>query len=149
VIRGRAAPTRGSAGYGAFVCADGRWLTLAVISEDHFWRAVCDGLAIVELRELGHHARLDRFEECQAAVANACATLSRDDAVDRLARAGAPVAPVLTAEEMATHPQFRLREVVVDADDGTPRLGFPARFTVHPPRPPGPIPAVGANPDGW
>ena len=27
-------------------CADGKWLTLAVISEDHFWKAVCDGLDI-------------------------------------------------------------------------------------------------------
>jgi len=24
--------------------ADGGWITLAVISEDHFWQAVCDGL---------------------------------------------------------------------------------------------------------
>src|SRR5207253_9481853 len=41
LLRGRTQPTRGSAGYGVFTCADGGWITLAVISEDHFWQAVC------------------------------------------------------------------------------------------------------------
>ncbi|HET9730479.1 MAG TPA: CoA transferase, partial [Acidimicrobiia bacterium] len=148
-VRGRTAPTRGSAGYGAFACADGRYLTLSVISEDHFWQAVCDGLSIAALRNLSHGERLDRFEECQDAVAAACATLERDDAVDRLARAGAPVAPVLTPEEMAAHPQFRGRGIVVDADDGSARLGFPAVLRDRPARPPGPIPEINAHPDGW
>ena len=150
VVRGRAAPTRGSAGYGVFRCADGRFLTLAVISEDHFWRAVCEGLDLAsDLHGLRHHERLDRFEECQAAVTAACAALARDDAIERLDRAGAPVAPVLDADEMAAHPQFRSREIVVDAGDGTARLGFPARLRVHPPRPPGPLPEVGADTEGW
>jgi len=148
-LRGRSAPTKGSTGYGVFRCADGEWLTLAVISEDHFWRAVCDALDLGALRELGHFERLDRYDECQAAVRSACAQLPRDDAVARLARAGAPVAPALTAAQMAVHPQFRDREVVVDAGDGTPRLGFPARLTVHPPLQPGPLPAVGADDQGW
>ena len=42
----------------------------------------------------------------------------------------------MTADE-----QFRSREVVFDAGDGTARLGFPARLQEHPPRPPGPAPA--------
>ncbi len=73
LLRGRSEPARGSAGYGIFVCADGGFITLAVISEDHFWHAVCDALDLgAELRGLGHLARLDRFDECQAAVAAAC-----------------------------------------------------------------------------
>jgi crotonobetainyl-CoA:carnitine CoA-transferase CaiB-like acyl-CoA transferase len=149
VLRGRTQPTRGSAGYGVFRCNDGKYLTLAVISENHFWDAVCDGLGLTQLKGLGHHERLDRFDECQAAVANACAHLTRDDAVDRLARAGAPVAPVLTQDEMAQQPNFVAREVVVDAGDDTMRLGFPARLREHPARPPGPSPEIGAHPDGW
>src|SRR4051812_17018467 len=42
VLRGRTRPVGGSTGYGVFECADGGWITLAVISEDHFWQAVCD-----------------------------------------------------------------------------------------------------------
>jgi crotonobetainyl-CoA:carnitine CoA-transferase CaiB-like acyl-CoA transferase len=150
LLRGRTQPTRGSAGYGVFACTDGGWITLAVISEDHFWQAVCDGLELAgELRSLGHLERLDRFDECQAAVAAACAHLTRDEALDRLTRAGAPVAPVLDPAEMAANEQFRAREVVFDAGDGTARLGFPARLQDHPPRPPGPVPAVDRDRSGW
>ena len=149
-LRGRSQPTKGSTGYGVFRCADGEWLTLAVISENHFWQAVCDALDLGVLRDLTHFERLDRYDECQAAVASACAQLPRDEAVDRLARSGAPVAPALTAAQVAVHRQFREREVVVDAGDGTPRLGFPARLSVHPTRPPGALPDVGADAAfGW
>jgi len=150
LLRGRAQPTRGSAGYGVFACADGGWITLAVISEDHFWQAVCDGLALAdELRGLGHLERLDRFDECQAAVAAACAQLTCAEAFERLTRAGAPVAPVLDPAEMAANEQFRGREVVFDAGDGTARLGFPARLQHHPPRRPGPVPEVDRDRAGW
>lgn len=153
VLRGRTEPTRGSAGYGVFACADGGWITLAVISEDHFWQAVCDGLELdPALRPLGHLERLDRFDECQGAIAHACARLSRADALARLTAAGAPVAPVYEPAEMTTDEQFRSREVVFDAGDGTARLGFPARLQEHPPRPPGPAPALGVDTsgvDGW
>jgi len=150
VLRGRAQPTRGSAGYGVFACGDGRWITLAVISEDHFWQAVCDGLdLVVELRELRHLERVDRFDECQAAVAAACARLTRDEALERLTKAGAPVAPVLDPSEMTAHEQFRERGVVFDAGDGTARIGFPARLHEHPPRAPGPTPEVDHDHHGW
>jgi CoA:oxalate CoA-transferase len=150
LLRGRTQPTRGSAGYGVFVCADGGWITLAVISEDHFWQAVCDALALpAELRGLGHLERLDRFDECQGAIEAACAQLPRADALERLTQAGAPVAPVYEPAEMTADEQFRSREVVHDAGDGTARLGFPAQLREHPPRPPGPTPAVDENGDGW
>jgi crotonobetainyl-CoA:carnitine CoA-transferase CaiB-like acyl-CoA transferase len=150
VLRGRTQPTRGSAGYGVFACADGGWITLAVISEDHFWQAVCDGLSLPdELRALGHLDRLDRFDECQAAIAATCTRLTRAEALERLTAAGAPVAPLLDPSEMAANEQFRVREVVVDAGDGTARLGFPARLRVHPPRSPGPTPEVDRDRDGW
>src|SRR4029078_2881024 len=93
-IAGRDEPTRGSTGCGVFRCADGGYLALGVIAEDHFWKAVCDGLGIAELGDLAYFARLDRFQECQAAVVSACAALPRDAAVERLTGAGAPVAPV-------------------------------------------------------
>jgi len=150
LLRGRAQPTRGSAGYGVFRCADGGWLTLAVISEDHFWRAVCEALDLApSLHALGHLERLDRFEECQAAITAACAALTRDDALNRLTDAGAPVAPVFDPSEMTANEQFRSREVVFDAGDGTARLGFPARLGEHPPRRPGPVPDVDQDADGW
>ncbi len=146
VMRGRSRPARGSAGYGVFACADGGWITLAVISEDHFWEAVCTALDLApRLRGLGHLARLDAYDECQDAIAAACIRLTRADALERLTCAGAPVAPALDPAEMSADEQFRARAVVVDAGDGTARLGFPARLREHPPRSPGPVPGVGAR----
>jgi crotonobetainyl-CoA:carnitine CoA-transferase CaiB-like acyl-CoA transferase len=133
-VRGRAEPARGSAGYGVYRCADGGFVTLAVISEDHFWEAVCDALGLGALRGLGHLERLDRLDECDAAVRDAIARLSRDEAVARLETAGAPVAPVLTPAEMAAHPHFRERGVVVERADGSLGTGFPARLARHPAR---------------
>jgi len=149
-LRGRTQVAGGSAGYGVFACADGGWITLAVISEDHFWQAVCDGLDLApDLRGLGHLERLDRFADCQRAITDAVAQLTRADALERLTRAGAPVAPVYDPAEMAADEQFRARGVVFDAGDGTARLGFPARLSEHPVREPGATPAVDGDADGW
>ena len=148
-IAGRTEATRGSTGYGVFRCADGAWLALGVIAEDHFWAAVCDGLEIPGLGALGYFARLDRFEECQRAVVAACAQLPRDVAVERLAAAGAPVTPVLTPEEMGAHPHFRERGVIAADGDGELRVCFPAVFTNRPARRPGPNPVPDADHDAW
>ena len=147
-LRGRAQPTRGSAGYGVFRCADGGWITLAVISEDHFWKAVCEAL---ELAAPLHDARSPRTARPLRRMSGRDRRGVRDAARAPTRsigspRAGAPVAPVLDPAEMTENEQFRAREVVFDAGDGTARLGFPARLDAHPPRPPGPIPDVDADP---
>jgi crotonobetainyl-CoA:carnitine CoA-transferase CaiB-like acyl-CoA transferase len=147
-VAGRTAPTRGSTGYGVYACADGRFLTLAVISEDHFWQAVCDALDLAEYRDLGHAARLDRFDECDAAIVAACAALPRDVAVARLAERGAPVAPVLSPAEAGAEPAFRARGVFHAGAGGRRRVGFPARLGRHPARDPGPGPGPGEH-QGW
>ena len=148
-IRGREQATRGSTGYGVFRCADGGWIALGVIAEDHFWKAVCDGLGIERLGDLAYFDRLDRYEDCQRAVTDACAGLPRDLAVERLTAAGAPVTPVLTPEEMGTHPHFRERGVIAVDDDGDLRVCFPAVFSEHPARRPGPSPEPDADHDAW
>jgi crotonobetainyl-CoA:carnitine CoA-transferase CaiB-like acyl-CoA transferase len=147
-VRGALGPVRGSAGYGVFRCADGGYVTLAVISEDHFWRAVCDALDIAALRDLTYADRLARVEECNDAVAAALAARATAEAVERLTATGAPVAPALTAPEMAAHPQFRERGVVQEID-GELRVGFPAILREHPVRPPGPAPDVGEVSGIW
>ena len=125
------APAGGSPGYGVFRAADGGCMTLAVIAEDHFWAAVCDALGLAELAALTYGERLDRIDECNAAVAGAIADLDRDAAVARLTAAGAPVAPALTPAEMAAERQFRERQVFVEDDDGQLRIGFPVRLCVR------------------
>jgi crotonobetainyl-CoA:carnitine CoA-transferase CaiB-like acyl-CoA transferase len=129
VIAGRAQPVRGTAGYGVFRCRDGRWLSLAVIAEDHLWAAVCDGLALDGVRDLGYSERTERVEELNAAIAAAVAERDRDTAVAALNEAGAPVAPVLSAEEATFSP------------------GLPAVLGVHPATPRGRPPEIDEHRD--
>jgi crotonobetainyl-CoA:carnitine CoA-transferase CaiB-like acyl-CoA transferase len=141
--RDREAPAQGSAGYGVFRCADGEFVTLGVIAEDHFWRAVCDALGIDALRDLTYVERLDRVVECNERVAESLTKIDSADAVARLTDAGAPVAPVLRPEEVGAHRHFRERGVIVEEPPGVPRVGFPAVLRMHPARPPGPVPQPG------
>jgi crotonobetainyl-CoA:carnitine CoA-transferase CaiB-like acyl-CoA transferase len=129
---GRTEAARGSPGYGVFECLDGACISVAIISEDHFWRAACDALGLGALGDLRYSDRLDQIDECNAAIAAALLLLDRDEAVARLDTVGVPVAPVLAPAESAQHEQFRLRRVFVRDDAGATRAGFPAVLAHHP-----------------
>jgi crotonobetainyl-CoA:carnitine CoA-transferase CaiB-like acyl-CoA transferase len=124
LVAGRDESQQGSAGYGTFRCADGEWITLAVISEDHFWAAVCDVLGLGAQRALTYPERLQRADALNGEIAAAIARRERGELLDAFFAAGAPVAPVLTPEEAAT--RFRSEH------------------------PHGPVPAPGEHaPDPW
>ena len=137
---------QGWPGYGVFRCADGQYVALGVLAEDHLWAAVCDGLGLADLRDRRQAERLTSIAECNGAIEAAVARLTRSEALARLEATGAPVSPVLSPAEMGAHPQLRTRGVIADAPggsgpDGRARVGFPAVLRHHPARPPGPAPA--------
>jgi crotonobetainyl-CoA:carnitine CoA-transferase CaiB-like acyl-CoA transferase len=109
----------GVPGYGVYATADGRWVSLGVTSEDRFWSSLCEAIGLHEHAALPFLERMPRHAELDAAVARALSRLTRDEAVDRLDRAGVPVAPVLTRQEM-------LRAL------GPSALVHPARYRHHP-----------------
>jgi CoA:oxalate CoA-transferase len=74
-------------------------------------------------------------------VAAAIARLTRDEAMERLSAAGAPVAPLLTGAEMLDLDHFRARGVL---DAG------PVRTSAHPPLPGGPVAGLDEHRgEGW
>ena len=109
----------GVPGYGVYDTADGRWLSLGVTSEDRFWSTLCEAIGLHEHAALLFGERMPRHAELDAAVAGALSRLTRDEAVDRLDRAGVPVAPVLTRQEMV-------------GALGASALVHPARYRHHP-----------------
>ena len=130
--------------YGTFATADGRHLTLGVITEQHFWEAVCDGLGLDDLRAVGLFDRLDRAEEVRARVADAIAAKPLDELLHALD--GAPAAPALTRAEMLEHPQLVHRGLVGDVTpEGFPRMGYPVLLGRHPARVPGRAPTPGEH----
>ncbi len=109
----------GTPGYGVYPTADGRWLSLGVTSEDRFWSSLCEALGLHEHATTPFLERMRRHVQLDAAVADGLSRLSRDEAVDRLDRAGVPVAPVLTRQEMI-------------GALGAAALVHPARYRHHP-----------------
>jgi crotonobetainyl-CoA:carnitine CoA-transferase CaiB-like acyl-CoA transferase len=131
--------TRGVPGYGTFPTRDGGFVALGIITEDHFWRALCAVLGLHEFGTLGFLDRLGRADELQPEIATRIAARDRDECVAALLAAGAPAAPVLNRTEMLALPHFRTRGAVTP--DGA-RVGHLVRFVADPARPPDHAPAV-------
>jgi CoA:oxalate CoA-transferase len=134
---------RGVPGYGTFATADGGFVVLGVLTEDHFWRPLCDVLGLADdLAALGFVDRMARLSELQAQITDAISNVPRDDLVGALLAAGVPVAPVLDRSEMVGLRHFVDRRAVTTEDWADPATGFPVRFVHHPATRKEPPPAV-------
>ncbi|MCK9987128.1 MAG: hypothetical protein AzoDbin1_03600 [Azoarcus sp.] len=132
----------------------GKWLALAV-RDDGDWRALCrvmgrgDWAADEGLRDAA--ARRARAGEIGAAVRAWCEAADRDEAVDALAAAGVPAAPVLELGERDGHEVFGGRGLKVRHDGGSfdpcEIYATPWLLTRTPPAVSGPTPAIGEHND--
>ncbi len=143
--RGGDPAARGVAGYGTFATADGRHVTLGIISEDHFWRSLCDVLGLAHVRNLTFVERAARLDELRRRVATAIRTRDRDGLVHDLVAADVPVAPVLARAEVLALPHFRERGVVTADPWADPASGYPVSFREHPARRTAPPPDPDAH----
>jgi crotonobetainyl-CoA:carnitine CoA-transferase CaiB-like acyl-CoA transferase len=126
---------RGVPGYGTFPTADGGYVTLGIITEDHFWSGLCDTLGMSDARGLSFLERMPRLDEFQARVARAIAARDRDPLVEDLLAAGVPAAPVLDRDGMIASAHFRARDVVLFEGEATAAAtGHPVRFAQQPAR---------------
>jgi crotonobetainyl-CoA:carnitine CoA-transferase CaiB-like acyl-CoA transferase len=123
-------------GYGTFRTADGGWVALGVISEDHFWAALTRALGLDDAASLSFAARLALGEQLTDRIASAIAERKRDEVVREMAAAGVPASPVLSQTEMLRADHYRDRGTVVDGPDGEPVMRHPLRYRDHPARAP-------------
>jgi crotonobetainyl-CoA:carnitine CoA-transferase CaiB-like acyl-CoA transferase len=126
----------GGAGYGVYRAADGKYLTLSVAMEPHFWRNLWQTVGRPDLAEISFIDRLQRNEELEGILQEAFLTKSRDEWVALLAAGDVPSGPVLSLEEVAQDPQLRERGMIVEweAPDGR-KLGMvshPLQFSETP-----------------
>lgn len=139
----------GLASYGIFRCNDG-WATLAVMTEDHFWRAACGVLGLASLADLDLAGRRARRDEVRAALDGAFAPRACREVCAALVAAGAPAAPVLTRAEMLQHAQLLARGTVRAQPWAPVAMGHPALFARRPAVWASPPPALDANAgEGW
>jgi crotonobetainyl-CoA:carnitine CoA-transferase CaiB-like acyl-CoA transferase len=132
----------GVPGYGVFETADGGYVTLGIVTEDHFWQSLCLVLDLIDEATLDFSSRATQLEALQAVLADRIRERGRDDLVDELLAAGVPVAPVLDRAALTQLDHFRQRAVVTADPWADPATGYPVRFERHPARRTSPPPAL-------
>jgi crotonobetainyl-CoA:carnitine CoA-transferase CaiB-like acyl-CoA transferase len=141
-VKGSETAARGVPGYGLFPTAGGGYLTLGVLTENHFWTSLCDVLCLDDIGQLDFADRMARIDELQSRLRMAIAERDRDELVDELLAADVPVAPVLDRQEMLALPHLRERSVATSDPWADPAVGYPVRFEHHPAARTSPPPAL-------
>jgi crotonobetainyl-CoA:carnitine CoA-transferase CaiB-like acyl-CoA transferase len=141
----------GGAGYGVYKAADGKYLTLSVALEPHFWQNLWRTVGRPDVAGVSFVERLQRNDEIEGILKEVFLTKSRDEWVALLAAGDVPSGPVLSLEEVAQDPQLRERGMIVEweAPDGR-KLGMvnhPVQFSETPARIRRPAPSLGENTD--
>ena len=147
--RGEAAdPIGGEPAYGVFRCADGRFLTLSIAHEDHFWRNLCGAIGRPDLAGLGGLERRRRRRELADALQEALLAKGRDEWVEMLSKADVACGPVNDLSEVVADPQFRERGLFLEWDGAGPHrrmVNHPLRFSETPAGVRCPAPALGEH----
>ncbi|HTK62543.1 MAG TPA: CaiB/BaiF CoA-transferase family protein [Pseudonocardia sp.] len=126
-------------GYGCYPTGDGRWLSLSIAFEDHFWHALCGVLDLPGYATLGGATRVERRAELRAAIAGALGSRPLAEWETELAAAGVPFGAVRTPAELLGDPHLRARgmltrvseeihlrqPLVIDGHAPGPRTGCP------------------------
>jgi len=126
-------------GYGCYPTGDGRWLSVSIAFEDHFWRALCGVLDLPGLADVDGAARVERRAELRAAIAGALGSRPLAAWEPELAAAGVPFGAVRTPTELLGDPhllargmltrvseEIHLRQpLVIDGHAPGPRTGCP------------------------
>jgi len=109
---------RGSSPYQVFKTADG-WMTIGA-SQQNFWTRFCAILGVPELVQDPRFAtNAERVKHNDALVALLQARLETQPTahwLSQLQEAGIPAAPVLTHDQVFTHPQTIARDMVVEVE---------------------------------
>jgi crotonobetainyl-CoA:carnitine CoA-transferase CaiB-like acyl-CoA transferase len=104
-------------GYGYYLTSDGRWLTLSIAFEDHFWRPLCAVLSLPQLADIDGPARVARRDELRSAVAERVASDTAASWEKLLTEADVPCGLVSTMDEIVHNPQVVAREIIHTVDD--------------------------------
>jgi alpha-methylacyl-CoA racemase len=124
--------------YGVYRAADGKYVTLGIANEPHFWRRLCQA---VGREDLAGDAYLSGSMQAKAraVLTTVFATRTREEWFAVLRTAGVPCAPVLDLDELTRDPHARAREMFLDNASGLAVIGCPVKMSG-----PSPVPATEA-----
>ena len=122
--------------YGVFRCADGRWFSLGIVHEDHFWDRFCGAAGLDDLSGLRFDERMSQRQHVEERLEAVFKTLPAAEWERRLEEADVPGAVVMEPGQVFDSPQFDSREIF--SDIGVDRfVGQPARLSGERPGPKG------------
>ena len=101
-------------GYGLFVTADSRQITLSIAGEDPMWAALCKLLGLMKFAHLTELERSSRAQEIGPPLRAAMALWSYDDLYQQLESLGIAFGPVRLLNQVLTDPQTAARAMTVD-----------------------------------
>ncbi|WP_374572263.1 CaiB/BaiF CoA transferase family protein [Phenylobacterium sp.] len=99
--------------YGAFVCADGKVLTLSIAHEDHFWRQLCELLGLDHLADLQGTERIARGIELRGVIGAWIAKRPLAKWAELFDKYGIPWSPLHRIEDVIRDPHFTERGLFV------------------------------------
>lgn len=119
----------GAPWYDVYETADGKWLSVGAI-EKRFYAAFLQGLGIAD-EGLPKQYEVARWPVLRARFAEVINSKTRDQWSEIFANLDACVAPVLSLDEVATHPHMRARDTLIERD-GVLQPAPTPRFSVTP-----------------
>lgn len=114
LLNGRSPPDFGEApGYGNFVCADDKAISLSVVHEDHFWRKLCSCLGLHEFADLDNEKRAAASAMLRDRIAAAISKRTRADWARTFEVEDVPWSPVNELRDVIDDPHLRARGLFV------------------------------------
>ena len=137
----------GFACYGAYQCADGKYVALGLL-EVKFWKTFCDMVGHPEWIErqfvMGEEA-----QKLRAEIAALFRTKTRDEWIEAASGHDVCLTPVLNIAEIETNPQIQARQMVYEQTHPvcgkTKGIGVPLKFSQTKAQPAWPPPALGED----
>lgn len=114
--------------YGLFECEDGKWISLGIVHEDHFWQRFCNASGLDNLSSLNFDERMDKRLELRKTLDLKFRSQPSHIWDQLLKEADVPAAKVMELHELKLCQQFRDREVFVDTGENI-FIAQPAKFS--------------------
>jgi len=126
-------PTRTRAGYGIFKTKDGRYLTLSIAAEDHFWQSLCSIFKWEDVKDMNVLQRREAYQELNTKISEIIVTRTIREWEEVFTKNDIPWGPVLSLEEVVKDPHFLSRGMIQELTDITgnkeKQLANPIKFS--------------------
>ena len=116
--------------YDVFPCSDGRWFSLGIVHEDHFWDRFCAVAGMDDLGGLKHSERMARSDEIRGRLDSVFRSRTADEWEKGLADVDVPGAAVVELAEVFDSPQLKARGAFKEIE-GRQYVTQPAMLSNH------------------